>query len=35
MNEASNAGIRRINAKLGYRVIGGVYRIRALAVSNS
>ena len=28
MNEASNAGIRHINAKLGYQVIGGVYRLR-------
>ncbi|PWN02050.1 hypothetical protein DJ010_16105 [Nocardioides silvaticus] len=28
MNEASNAGIRHVNAKLGYRVIGGVYRLR-------
>ena len=28
MNEAGNTGIRRINAKLGYQVIGGVYRLR-------
>ena len=28
MNEASNAGIRHVNAKLGYRVVGGVYRLR-------
>jgi GNAT superfamily N-acetyltransferase len=29
MNEESNAGIRHVNEKLGYRVIGGVYRLRA------
>lgn len=28
MNEESNAGIRRVNAQLGYRVVGGVYRLR-------
>lgn len=28
MNEESNAGIRRVNAKLGYRVVGGMYRLR-------
>ena len=28
MNEASNTGIRHINAKLGYQVIGGTYRLR-------
>lgn len=28
MNEASNTGIRHINAKLGYQVIGGAYRLR-------
>ncbi len=28
MNEESNAGIRRVNAQLGYRVIGGAYRVR-------
>lgn len=28
MNEESNAGIRRINAQLGYQVSGGVYRLR-------
>jgi GNAT superfamily N-acetyltransferase len=27
-NEESNAGIRRINTKLGYRVTGGHYRLR-------
>ncbi|MDZ5622842.1 GNAT family N-acetyltransferase [Nocardioides sp. HM23] len=29
MNEESNVGIRRINAKLGYQVVGGAYRLRA------
>lgn len=29
MNEESNAGIRHVNAKLGYRIIGGIYRLRA------
>lgn len=28
MNEESNAGIRRVNAQLGYQVIGGAYRLR-------
>ncbi len=28
MNEASNAGIRHVNAKLGYQTIGGMYRLR-------
>jgi len=28
MNEESNAGIRHVNAKLGYRVTGGAYRLR-------
>lgn len=28
MNEESNAGIRRINAQLGYQISGGVYRLR-------
>jgi GNAT superfamily N-acetyltransferase len=28
MNEESNAGIRHVNAKLGYQVIGGAYRLR-------
>lgn len=28
MNEESNAGIRHVNAKLGYRITGGVYRTR-------
>ncbi len=28
MNEEANAGIRRVNAQLGYRVIGGGYRLR-------
>jgi GNAT superfamily N-acetyltransferase len=27
-NEESNAGIRRVNAKLGYEVVGGAYRMR-------
>ncbi len=27
-NEAANAGIRHVNAKLGYQVVGGDYRIR-------
>lgn len=27
-NEASNAGIRHVNAKLGYRIVTGDYRIR-------
>lgn len=29
MNEASNTGIRQVNARLGYRVVGGAYRLRA------
>jgi GNAT superfamily N-acetyltransferase len=28
MNEESNAGIRRVNARLGYQIQGGVYRLR-------
>lgn len=28
MNEESNAGIRRVNAQLGYQISGGVYRLR-------
>jgi len=28
MNEESNAGIRHINARLGYQVTGGAYRLR-------
>ena len=28
MNEEANTGIRHVNAKLGYQVIGGVYRLR-------
>ena len=28
MNEESNTGIRRVNARLGYRVTGGTYRLR-------
>lgn len=28
MNEESNAGIRHVNAKLGYRITGGMYRLR-------
>lgn len=28
MNEESNTGIRRVNAKLGYQVVGGAYRLR-------
>jgi GNAT superfamily N-acetyltransferase len=28
MNEASNTGIRQVNARLGYRVVGGAYRLR-------
>ena len=27
-NEETNAGIRRVNAKLGYQVVGGAYRMR-------
>ena len=27
-NEARNAGIRHVNAKLGYQVVAGDYRIR-------
>lgn len=28
MNEESNAGIRHVNAKLGYQITGGAYRLR-------
>lgn len=28
MNEETNTGIRHVNAKLGYRVVGGAYRLR-------
>jgi GNAT superfamily N-acetyltransferase len=28
MNEEANAGIRHVNAQLGYRVTGGMYRLR-------
>lgn len=27
-NEEGNAGIRRVNANLGYQIVGGVYRLR-------
>ena len=28
MNEEGNAGIRRVNARLGYQIQGGMYRLR-------
>ncbi len=34
MNEASNTGIRHVNAKLGYQVIGGMYRMRRARVAH-